>query len=97
MLRGWWKAETTLAYGKGDEMRFKVGLENKTAVVTGVNGIPWWYFYQLEGPYENHRLESVDPGGRIWDAVGPERAIGCVVYPAAEIAEPEPELSPAES
>lgn len=62
--------------------------DDDTAVVTGVNGIPWWYFYQLEGPYENHRLESVDPGGRIWDAIGPERAIGCVVYPAAEIAEP---------
>lgn len=62
--------------------------EDNTAVVTGVNGIPWWYFYQLEGPHENHQLESVDPGGRIWDAVGPQRAIGCVVYPAAEIAEP---------
>lgn len=59
-----------------------------TAVVTGVNGIPWWYFYRLGGPYENHKLESVDPGGRFWDAVGPERAIGFVVYPAAEIAEP---------
>ncbi|MFQ5609669.1 MAG: 2-dehydropantoate 2-reductase, partial [Woeseiaceae bacterium] len=59
-----------------------------TAVVTGVNGIPWWYFYKLDGPYENHKLESVDPGGRFWDAVGPERAIGFVVYPAAEIAEP---------
>lgn len=59
-----------------------------TAVVTGVNGIPWWYFYKLDGPYENRRLESVDPGGRVWDAVGPERAIGFVVYPAAEIAEP---------
>ena len=59
-----------------------------TAVVTGVNGIPWWYFYKLAGPYENHKLESVDPGGRFWDAVGPERAIGFVVYPAAEIAEP---------
>jgi 2-dehydropantoate 2-reductase len=62
--------------------------DDNTAVVTGVNGIPWWYFYQLEGPYENHKLESVDPGGRIWDVVGPERALGCVVYPAAEIAEP---------
>lgn len=62
--------------------------DDGTAVVTGVNGIPWWYFYKLEGPYENHTLESVDPGGRIWDAVGPQRAIGCVVYPAAEIAEP---------
>lgn len=62
--------------------------DEHTAVVTGVNGIPWWYFYQLEGPYENQKLESVDPGGRIWDTVGPERAIGCVVYPAAEIAQP---------
>jgi len=59
-----------------------------TAVVTGVNGIPWWYFYKLKGPFENHKLESVDPDGRFWDAVGPERAIGFVVYPAAEIAEP---------
>ncbi len=59
-----------------------------TAVVTGVNGIPWWYFYKLDGPWENHKLESIDPGGRFWDAVGPERAIGFVVYPAAEIAEP---------
>ena len=59
-----------------------------TAVITGVNGIPWWYFYQLKGEFENHTLESVDPGGRFWNAVGPERAIGFVVYPAAEIAEP---------
>ena len=59
-----------------------------TTVVTGVNGIPWWYFYKLAGPYENRRLNSIDPGGRVWDAVGPERAIGFVVYPAAEIAEP---------
>ena len=63
-------------------------LDEDTAVVTGVNGIPWWYFYQLEGPWNNHKLESVDPAGRIWEAIGPQRAIGCVVYPAAEIAEP---------
>ena len=62
--------------------------DDNTAVVTGVNGIPWWYFYRLEGAHENHQLQSVDPGGRIWNAIGPERAIGCVVYPAAEIAEP---------
>ncbi len=59
-----------------------------TSVVTGVNGIPWWYFYKLKGRYENHKLDSVDPGGRFWDAVGPQRAIGFVVYPAAEIVEP---------
>ena len=59
-----------------------------TAVVTAVNGLPWWYFYGLDGPYRDRRLESVDPGGRQWDGIGPERAVGCVVYPATEIAEP---------
>jgi len=62
--------------------------DDDTTLVTGVNGIPWWYFYRLEGEYENHKLDSIDPGGRIWETVGPQRALGCVVYPAAEIAEP---------
>lgn len=60
----------------------------ETTVVTAVNGIPWWYFYQLPGPYENHRVTTVDPDGRQWDRIGPERAIGCVVYPAAEVVAP---------
>lgn len=60
----------------------------ETAVVSAVNGVPWWYFYQLEGPWRDHRLESVDPGGVQWDGIGPERAIGCVVYPATEVVEP---------
>lgn len=59
-----------------------------TAVVTAVNGLPWWYFHRLEGPLEGTRLESVDPGGVLWDTIGPERAIGCVVYPACEVPEP---------
>lgn len=59
-----------------------------TAVVTAQNGIPWWYFYGLDGPYRNLKLESVDPGARQWNAIGPERAIGCTVYPAAEIVSP---------
>lgn len=63
-------------------------LDDNTAVVTCNNGIPWWYFYRLTGKYENHQLESVDPGGRIWAKIGPERAIGCVVYPAAEVVAP---------
>jgi 2-dehydropantoate 2-reductase len=60
----------------------------KTAVVTAVNGVPWWYFYALEGPWRDHRLETVDPGGAQWSGIGPERAIGCVVYPATEVVEP---------
>jgi 2-dehydropantoate 2-reductase len=63
-------------------------LGSETAVVTAVNGIPWWYFYRLEGPWRDHQLESVDPHGQIWQRIGPERAIGCVVYPASEVIEP---------
>lgn len=59
-----------------------------TAVVTAQNGIPWWYFYGFEGQYANLQLESVDPRGRQWKTIGPQRAIGCTVYPAAEIVSP---------
>lgn len=59
-----------------------------TAVVTASNGIPWWYFYNLDGPLRDYKLKSIDPDGRQWNLIGPERAIGCVVYPAAEISEP---------
>lgn len=60
----------------------------ETAAVTCQNGVPWWYFYSLPGPHADKRLESVDPGGRQWRAIGPERAVGCVVFTAAEITEP---------
>jgi 2-dehydropantoate 2-reductase len=69
-----------------DEMRPLLG--EATSVVTAQNGVPWWYFYKLPGPWEGGRLQTVDPGGRIWDTIGPQRAIGCVVYPSCEIVEP---------
>ena len=59
-----------------------------TAVVTAMNGVPWWYFHGLDGPWKDRVIESVDPGGAQWHGIGPRRAIGCVVYPAAEIVEP---------
>lgn len=59
-----------------------------TTVVPAFNGVPWWFFHRLEGPWEGRRLESVDPGGAQWRHIGPERVIGCVVYPAAEVVEP---------
>jgi 2-dehydropantoate 2-reductase len=59
-----------------------------TTVVSGVNGVPWWYFHGIGGPLEGVRLASVDPGNAQWDGFGPDRALGCVVYPAAEVAEP---------
>lgn len=60
----------------------------QSAVVTAQNGIPWWYFHGFEGQFANLQLQSVDPDGRQWRLIGPERAIGCTVYPATEIVAP---------
>ncbi|MFF4790278.1 2-dehydropantoate 2-reductase [Streptomyces sp. NPDC001276] len=63
-------------------------LADHTAVVAGQNGIPWWYFHQLTGPYEGRRVEAVDPDGATSAVLAPDRAIGCVVYPATVIESP---------
>ena len=63
-------------------------LHRDTAVVSAVNGIPWWYFHGLDSAFGERHVESVDPAGAIWQGIGPERAIGCVVYPSAEVVEP---------
>ena len=60
----------------------------ETMVVTMINGVPWWYFHKLAGPYEGRQLESVDPGGLLAQHIEPERVIGSVVYPAAELVSP---------
>ncbi|WP_137125313.1 2-dehydropantoate 2-reductase [Roseomonas sp. HF4] len=60
----------------------------RTAVVSAVNGVPWWYFHGLGGPHEGRVVESVDPGGVVSRLLPPARAIGCIVYPAAEVIEP---------
>ena len=60
----------------------------ETVVVTMINGVPWWYFHRLAGPYEGRCLASVDPDGTIARHIEPERVVGGVVYPAAELIEP---------
>lgn len=59
-----------------------------TTIVSGVNGVPWWYFHKIGGSLEGTRLRSVDPGDVQWNGFGPDRVLGCVVYPAAEVSEP---------
>ncbi|MFF0016654.1 2-dehydropantoate 2-reductase [Streptomyces sp. NPDC005374] len=63
-------------------------LHGTTAVVAAQNGIPWWYFHRHGGPYDGHRIESVDPGGAVSAVLAPSRAIGCVVYAATELEAP---------
>ena len=60
-------------------------LGKDTAILFAQNGLPWWYFYKHGGPYDGRRIESVDPGGKIWERLGPERALGSVVWQAAEL------------
>ena len=59
-----------------------------TTIVSGVNGVPWWYFHKIGGALEGTRLASVDPGDAQWTGFGPDRVLGCVVYPAAEVIAP---------
>jgi len=65
-------------------------MNDKTVVLSAVNGLPWWYFYKANSGtnLDNNHIETVDPKGLIWDTIDPKRALGCVVYPACEIASP---------
>ncbi|MBN8967056.1 MAG: 2-dehydropantoate 2-reductase [Rhizobiales bacterium] len=74
------------AWESAEQMKPLLG--PNTAVVTAQNGVPWWYFYGLDEKFADMRLQSVDPGNRQWNAIGPERVIGSTVYPATEITEP---------
>ncbi|MBP6337441.1 MAG: 2-dehydropantoate 2-reductase [Vitreoscilla sp.] len=59
-----------------------------TLVVSMINGVPWWYFHKLGGEFDGRALGSLDPDGAIARAIAPERIIGSVVYPAAELLAP---------
>ena len=59
-----------------------------TAIITAQNGVPWWYFYKDSSSFPGKQLGCVDPEGRIWKMLGPERAVGAVVYPTAEVVAP---------
>jgi 2-dehydropantoate 2-reductase len=60
----------------------------ETVVVTMINGVPWWYFHALPGPHQGRAVTRVDPDGVIAATIAPERVIGSVVYPAAELVAP---------
>jgi 2-dehydropantoate 2-reductase len=63
-------------------------LHETTSIVTMQNGIPWWYFQRLSGPYEGRPVKAADPDGSISRLIDPARIIGSVVYPAANLVAP---------
>jgi 2-dehydropantoate 2-reductase len=51
-----------------------------TPVIFAQNGIPWWYAAGLRaGAATPPDLTALDPGGRLAEAVAPERVVGCVI------------------
>jgi len=59
-----------------------------TAVMTAINGIPWWYFCRAGGRYDGSAVECLDPDGGMLRALDPQRLIGCVVHASAEAIAP---------
>jgi 2-dehydropantoate 2-reductase len=63
-------------------------LDKNSVLLPTLNGIPWWFFYEFGGAFNNYKIKSVDPGNLQWNTFDPSRVIGCVVYPAAIIKKP---------
>jgi 2-dehydropantoate 2-reductase len=58
------------------------------SILPAQNGVPWWFFQSFAGPLAGEVIEAVDPGGVVTEAIAPERVVGCVPYPATELAAP---------
>ncbi len=63
-------------------------LADDTAVVSAMNGVPWWFCEHLEGPLKGAQLASIDPDGQLAASLPAERIIGCVVHAGASVDEP---------
>jgi 2-dehydropantoate 2-reductase len=63
-----------------------LGIDTPVAFV--MNGIPWWYFDHLPGPHQGKSLPRIDPDDALRKALGPDRAIGGVVYSASAVTAP---------
>ena len=70
------------------EIRLAELLGRDTSIVTAMNGVPWWFFDRLQFGGGKHRLETLDPGGKLSRAMPTERIVGCVVHLAASTPEP---------
>jgi 2-dehydropantoate 2-reductase len=66
----------------------KALIEEKTSIVTAMNGVPWWFFDRLPFGAGKQKLESLDPDGRIARAMPTDRIVGCVVHLAASTPAP---------
>lgn len=59
-------------------------LDDATAVLPAINGLPWWYFHRAGGEHEGRAVDTLDPQHAMFAALDPARILGCVVHLAAE-------------
>jgi 2-dehydropantoate 2-reductase len=55
----------------------------ETAVLSTLNGVPWWFLDGFGGPAAGRHLDSVDPGGAVASALPAARVIGGTVHLSA--------------
>ncbi len=63
-------------------LRWLIGPD--TRVLCAMNGLPWWFFKDLQGPAAGLQLRSVDPLGDLNGAVPAAQVVGCVVHLASK-------------
>ena len=54
-----------------------------TAVLSAMNGVPWWFFHGLAPELARMDMPSVDPAGAISRAIPAQRVVGCVTHLSA--------------
>lgn len=54
-----------------------------TTVLSAMNGVPWWFLHGLSSELSALRLDSVDHGGVVSQAIAPQRVVGCVTHLSA--------------
>ena len=68
---------------------FRPLLKPTTRVLIIQNGVPFWYFHgDVRPELRDRRIPELDPGDALWNAIGPDRVLGGVVYQPAEIVAP---------
>lgn len=59
-----------------------------TVLISGTNGIPWWFFQDFGGPLANQTLQSVDPTGSQQRTFPKARTLGSVIHASVRVVSP---------
>ena len=63
-------------------------LGSNTTVLTAMNGVPWWFFQGFGGKLQGTTLNTIDPEGRIAQAIPAHHVVGCVVHASCSLDAP---------